>query len=37
MGPLSHTKEFTERLGITIYTNLGIIESPGPLASKPLA
>jgi carnitine-CoA ligase len=34
MGPLSHSKEFTERFGISIYTNFGMTEAPGPLASK---
>ena len=33
MGPLSHTKEFSERFGISIFTNFGMTEAPGPLAS----
>ncbi len=33
MGPLSHTKEFSERFGISLYTNFGMTEAPGPLAS----
>ena len=33
MGPLSHTREFTERFGISIWTNFGMTEAPGPLAS----
>jgi len=33
MGPLSRHKEFTERFGISIYTNFGMTEAPGPLAS----
>jgi crotonobetaine/carnitine-CoA ligase len=33
MGPLSHAKEFSERFGISIFTNFGMTEAPGPLAS----
>jgi carnitine-CoA ligase len=34
MGPLSHTKEFSERFGISLFTNFGMTEAPGPLASR---
>src|SRR5206468_10969573 len=34
MGPLSHAQEFSERFGISIYTNFGMTEAPGPLASE---
>lgn len=34
MGPLSHTKEFSERFGISIFTNFGMTEAPGPIASR---
>jgi crotonobetaine/carnitine-CoA ligase len=33
MGPLSHTREFSERFGISLFTNFGMTEAPGPLAS----
>jgi crotonobetaine/carnitine-CoA ligase len=33
MGPLGHAKEFSERFGISVYTNFGMTEAPGPLAS----
>jgi crotonobetaine/carnitine-CoA ligase len=33
MGPLSHAREFSERFGISLYTNFGMTEAPGPLAS----
>jgi crotonobetaine/carnitine-CoA ligase len=33
MGPLSHVEEFEKRFGISIFTNFGMTEAPGPLAS----